>query len=47
MAVRATVLEGDERDRIWEAQKSEVPQFAEYEKTAGGRQIPVIALDRT
>ena len=47
VAVRATVLEGDERDRIWEAQKSEVPQFAEYEKTAGGRQIPVIALDRT
>ena len=46
VAVRATVLEGDERERIWSAQKAEVPQFAEYEQSAGGRQIPVIALDR-
>lgn len=46
IAVRATVLEGDERERIWSAQKAEVPQFAEYEQQAGGRVIPVIALDR-
>lgn len=44
--VRATVLEGDERERIWAAHKAAVPQFAEYEKAAGGRVIPVIALDR-
>ena len=46
VAVRATVLEGDERDRIWSAQKAEVPQFAEYEVTAGDREIPVVALER-
>lgn len=44
--VRATVLEGDERERIWTEHKAAVPQFAEYEKTAGDRVIPVIALDR-
>jgi deazaflavin-dependent oxidoreductase (nitroreductase family) len=44
--VRATVLEGEERERIWSAHKAEVPQFAEYEESAGDRVIPVIALDR-
>lgn len=44
--VRATVLEGDEREAIWTAHKAAVPQFADYEKSAGGRVIPVIALDR-
>lgn len=43
---RARVLDGQERDEIWEAQKRDVPQFAEYEKTAGDRQIPVIELAR-
>ncbi|HEY4346909.1 MAG TPA: nitroreductase family deazaflavin-dependent oxidoreductase [Gaiellaceae bacterium] len=42
--VIARVAEGDERDRIWEAQKAALPQFAEYEKTAG-REIPVVVLD--
>ncbi len=46
-AVRARVLEGDERARVWEAQKSGVPQFAEYEVHAEGREIPVFALERT
>lgn len=45
-AVRARVLEGDERSKVWEAQKAGVPQFAEYEKTAEGREIPVLALER-
>jgi deazaflavin-dependent oxidoreductase (nitroreductase family) len=44
--VRARVLEGDERSKIWEKQKADVPQFAEYEKTAEGREIPVLALER-
>jgi deazaflavin-dependent oxidoreductase (nitroreductase family) len=44
-AVRARVAEGAERERIWEAQKLAVPGFAEYEKTAGDRQIPVIVLE--
>lgn len=46
VAVRATVLEGDERERIWNGQKADVPQFAEYEVSAGDRVIPVVALDR-
>ena len=46
VAVRAEVLEGEERDRVWNAQKAAVPQFAEYELSAGDRVIPVVALDR-
>jgi deazaflavin-dependent oxidoreductase (nitroreductase family) len=44
-AARARVAEGDERTRIWDAQKAAVPQFAEYE-TMTDRQIPVIVLER-
>ena len=43
--VAAREAAGEERDRIWEAQKEAFPQFAEYEKTAG-RTIPVIVLER-
>ena len=46
VAVRAVVLEGEDRDRIWSAQKAEVPQVAQYEESAGDRVIPVVALDR-
>lgn len=43
-AVRARVAEGDERERIWNAQKQAMPGFAEYEvKTS--RQIPVVILE--
>jgi deazaflavin-dependent oxidoreductase (nitroreductase family) len=42
---RARVAEGDERDSIWTAQKENYPQFAEYEKNAAPRVIPVIVLD--
>jgi deazaflavin-dependent oxidoreductase (nitroreductase family) len=41
---RARVTEGDERTEIWERQKREVPNFAEYEQ-ATSREIPVIVLD--
>ena len=42
---RARVLEGDEREPIWEKQKQLMPGFAEYEaKTT--RQIPVLVLER-
>jgi deazaflavin-dependent oxidoreductase (nitroreductase family) len=44
--VRARVADDDERQRIWEAQKAAFPQFAEYEKTSGGRTIPVVILER-
>lgn len=43
--VAAREAAGEERARIWEAQKQAFPQFAEYEKTAG-RTIPVIVLQR-
>ncbi|HEV7721698.1 MAG TPA: nitroreductase family deazaflavin-dependent oxidoreductase [Iamia sp.] len=44
--VTATVAEGDEHDRLWEAQKAAMPGFAEYEEKAGGRRIPVVILTR-
>lgn len=43
--VTAREAQGDERERIWEAQKLAYPQFAGYEQTAG-REIPVIVLER-
>jgi deazaflavin-dependent oxidoreductase (nitroreductase family) len=42
--VRAHVAEGDERHRLWEAQKSEWPGFADYESKTQ-RQIPVVILE--
>ena len=42
---RARVAEDDERDRIWEKQKIDVPGFAEYERQTD-RQIPVVILER-
>jgi deazaflavin-dependent oxidoreductase (nitroreductase family) len=44
--VRARDAEGHERDRIYEAQKAAIPVFAEYEKKAGDRVIPVVLLER-
>jgi deazaflavin-dependent oxidoreductase (nitroreductase family) len=42
--VTARVAEGDERERLWTAQKTDVPGFASYEgKTS--RQIPVVVLE--
>ena len=42
---RATVVEGEERERVYQRQVATMPQFAEYQaKTT--RVIPVIALDR-
>jgi deazaflavin-dependent oxidoreductase (nitroreductase family) len=43
--VTARVAEGDERDRIWEAQKAAYPGFAEYEEKTD-RVIPVVILER-
>ncbi len=41
--VRAVELLGAERDEVWERQKAEVPQFAEYEASTD-RVIPVVEL---
>ncbi|MCB0962068.1 MAG: nitroreductase family deazaflavin-dependent oxidoreductase [Acidimicrobiales bacterium] len=42
--VTAVVAEGDERERVWENQKRDVPQFAGYEASTD-RTIPVVRLD--
>jgi deazaflavin-dependent oxidoreductase (nitroreductase family) len=42
---RARVAEGSERDSIWTTQKERMANFAEYEKNAAPRVIPVIVLD--
>jgi deazaflavin-dependent oxidoreductase (nitroreductase family) len=42
-AVEARVAEGQERTRLWEAQKAEAPGFAEYEQKTT-RTIPVVIL---
>ena len=44
---RATVLTGSERDRVWQQQVKNAPQFGDYEKTTGGRVIPVVMLEPT
>ena len=44
----AQLTDGDERKRLFDAQAALMPQFAEYEKSAGehGREIPVFRLVR-
>jgi len=42
--VKARVTESDERTSIWELQKSEYPNFAEYEEKTP-REIPVVILE--
>jgi deazaflavin-dependent oxidoreductase (nitroreductase family) len=46
LRVRARVAEPAERDVIWERQIQRAPHFAEYERKATPRKIPVIVLDR-
>jgi len=41
--VTAHVAEGEERERLYNAQKAAMPQFAEYEQKTT-RQIPVVVL---
>jgi deazaflavin-dependent oxidoreductase (nitroreductase family) len=42
--VKARVAEGDERDRLWNRQKEQMPGFAEYEQKTT-REIPVVVLE--
>lgn len=39
-------LTGEDRDRVYAEQVKRVPGFADYEKQAGDRVIPVLALTR-
>jgi deazaflavin-dependent oxidoreductase (nitroreductase family) len=43
-AARAEIVTGDRRARIWSEVTRVQPRFAEYEKTAQGRVIPVVVL---
>ena len=42
----ATVVEGEERERLFSQQTTIMPGFGEYQEKAGGRTIPVVALSR-
>ena len=42
---KATVVTGEERDRLYERWAKKYPQFAEYQRKVE-RKIPVIALER-
>ena len=42
---KATVAEGDERNRLFAAQAALMPNFAEYQRKTS-RQIPVVVLER-
>jgi deazaflavin-dependent oxidoreductase (nitroreductase family) len=42
--VTARVAEGEERERIWERQKADMPRFARYEEITP-REIPVVILE--
>jgi deazaflavin-dependent oxidoreductase (nitroreductase family) len=46
VAVSARIAAGEERERIWSAQKVNAPQVAEYDESSGGRVIPVVVLER-
>ena len=41
---KARVATGEERERIWSAQKEAFPQFAEYEEKTS-REIPVVVIE--
>jgi deazaflavin-dependent oxidoreductase (nitroreductase family) len=45
--VVASEATGEERDRLFGSQAERVPQFADYEAKARGRQIPVMVLTPT
>jgi deazaflavin-dependent oxidoreductase (nitroreductase family) len=44
--VVARETSGDERQRIWERQVAVMPGFADYEKNAAPRVIPVVVFER-
>jgi deazaflavin-dependent oxidoreductase (nitroreductase family) len=47
VAVQARIADGEEYARIWERQKSEWPQFADYERKTSRKRIPVVVLEAT
>ena len=43
---RASILTGDARTQVFKKVKDRAANFAEYEKKAGSREIPVVELAR-
>ncbi len=42
----AHLLEGEERERLYEAQAAQMPQFTEYKEKAAPREIPVFRITK-
>jgi deazaflavin-dependent oxidoreductase (nitroreductase family) len=45
LAMRARVLEGEERDAAWRAVNDNYPGYTKYQAQAGARRIPVVLLE--
>ena len=45
ISARARVTTGEERERLWNQMLEVYPQYNDYQKNAGERQIPVVVLD--
>ncbi|SJZ70754.1 deazaflavin-dependent oxidoreductase, nitroreductase family [Enhydrobacter aerosaccus] len=45
MKARARTAQGEERKRLWDQAVSFFPPYADYEKKAGSREIPVVVLE--
>ncbi len=46
IAARASIPEGDDRQRLYDQMAAQMPNFAEYQRNTT-RQIPVVLLERT
>jgi deazaflavin-dependent oxidoreductase (nitroreductase family) len=44
--VHATIVDGPERDRLWDQHVAAIPRFGEYPAQVGGRIIPMVRLTR-
>jgi len=45
MKAKARTASGEERSRLWKQAVGFFPPYADYEKKAGAREIPVVVLD--
>lgn len=45
LKARARIAEGDERERLWKQLVAIYPPYADYQKNAAPRVIPVVVLD--
>jgi len=43
---RARVAQGDERSRLWRTAAEYYPGYDTYSRRTGGREIPVVVLER-